>query len=228
MLPRGRWRPIAPECLPSYPPHGPVGPASPCSSHGSSSERRNAPWLSCLLTRLPRTPPRVTFRRGPACGCRLRGSVPQDAALCGIPVKVPASSPSPLFPVVHCRGGYRWSSIAHQLPGGRLMPTLAPFPTRSREVFPGFLPCLCLAGRNGCSRLSAQRSASPPALSRRLRTGPPAFSDPARVGVCSEVVVASPRGRSLGFTPTAQHESPPLGGAFVPGLAVIHCRVYRP
>jgi hypothetical protein len=228
MLPRGRWRPIAPECLPSYPPRGPVGPAGPCSSHGSSSERRNAPWLSCLLTRLPRTPPRVTFRRGPACGCRLRGSVPQDAALCGIPVKVPASSPSPLFPVVHCRGGYRWSSIAHQLPGGRLMPTLAPFPTRSREVFPGFLPCLCLAGRNGCSRLSAQRSASPPALSRRLRTGPPAFSDPARVGVCSEVVVASPRGRSLGFTPTAQHESPPLGGAFVPGLAVIHCRVYRP
>jgi hypothetical protein len=164
MLPRGRWRPIAPECLPSYPPRGPVGPAGPRSSRGSCSKRRNASRLSCLLTRLPRTPPRVTFRRGPACGCRLRGSVPQDAALCGSPVKVPASSRSPLFPVLHCRGGYRWSSIAHHLPGGRLVPTLAPFPTRSREIFPGFLPCLCLSSRSGCSRLSAQRSASPPAL----------------------------------------------------------------
>lgn len=42
------------------------------------------------------------------------------------------------------------------------MPTLAPFPSRSRDLFPGFLPCLCLSSRNGCSRLSAQRSASPP------------------------------------------------------------------
>jgi hypothetical protein len=99
MLPRGRWRPIAPECLPSYPPRGPVGPAGPGSSPGSPSERRNAPWLSRLLTRLPRTPPRVTFRRGPVRGCRLRGSVSRGVALCGSPVKVPASSRSPLFPV---------------------------------------------------------------------------------------------------------------------------------
>lgn len=33
--------------------------------------------------------------------------------------------------------------------------------------------------------------------------------------------MVSPRGRSLGFTPTAQYVSPPLGGAYVPGLAVI-------
>lgn len=98
------------------------------------------------------------------------------------------------------------------------------FRPRSREVFPGFLPCLCLSSRNGCSRLSAQRSASPPALSRRLRTGPPAFCDPARVAVCSEVVVVSPRGRSLGFTPTAQYVSPLLSGASVTGS----CRLTVP
>jgi hypothetical protein len=98
------------------------------------------------------------------------------------------------------------------------------FRPRSREVFPGFLPCLCLSSRNGCSRLSAQRSASPPVLSHRLRTGPPAFCDPARVAVCSEVVVVSPRGRSLGFTPTAQYVSPLLGGAYVTGS----CRLTVP
>jgi hypothetical protein len=40
----------------------------------------------------------VTFGRGPSCGCRLRGPVSRGVALCGSPVKAPASSPSPLLP----------------------------------------------------------------------------------------------------------------------------------
>lgn len=110
----------------------------------------------------------VTFGRGPACGCRLRGSVSQGAALCGSPVKVPASSPSPLLP----RDPLPWRVPVelHRTPSPRREAGADAGPVSDlarAKSSPGSSPVS--AFRAGTDARAFQRSGPP--LPRRFRTG---------------------------------------------------------
>jgi hypothetical protein len=110
----------------------------------------------------------VTFGRGPACGCRLRGSVSQGAALCGSPVKVPASSPSPLLP----RDPLPWRVPVelHRTPSPRREAGADAGPVSDlarAKSSPGSSPVS--AFRAGTDARAFQRSVPP--LPRRFRTG---------------------------------------------------------
>lgn len=151
-----------------------------------------------------------------ACAAPFREACPWRDAREG-----PASSLSPPTPD-HCRDGYPVEHHRLLFPRREKWSDAGPVSnSRKARVFLGCLPCLCLSGRSGPSRLSALCSASPSTLARRALTGSSAFSRPCR----GQVPLEDHRGFSPWPKPRAHRDGPVRVAA---PRRRLRARVFRP